>query len=372
MKKIFTLISTFVLALSANAALETVASYTVASDDPVDGSEIAGTNCTVQLHTAALKANADDATKFGAQLNSETKYVQIDFAEALQAGDIIFISYFMGSNPTADDTEGVSLANAKTTDEDYVELAKLYAQTSDKKSIVSGGYIAAGGETRAIIYRLNSTTMFYQVKVVRGYASSIDFTNPALNTTDAVNENIQDAANLSLTQDVDGENDITVWNNVAGQTASFFFVGAPISISYKNSSAKTFAKARVTGYQFNGSGAVMKITCNVGAKVTITTGTYSKDGGAKVVGAEETEVSFPKNTATVATLTSTSNCITLTNTGAYLIEKIEIVNPASGVESVKAANVAAQDGATYNMAGQKVSADYKGVVVKDGKKFMQK
>jgi hypothetical protein len=30
------------------------------------------------------------------------------------------------------------------------------------------------------------------------------------------------------------------------------------------------------------------------------------------------------------------------------------------------------DGAIYNLAGQKVNASYKGVVIKDGKKFIQK
>ena len=41
-----------------------------------------------------------------------------------------------------------------------------------------------------------------------------------------------------------------------------------------------------------------------------------------------------------------------------------------GIKSVKKADKA--DGATYNLAGQKVNASYKGVVIKNGKKFIQK
>ena len=44
---------------------------------------------------------------------------------------------------------------------------------------------------------------------------------------------------------------------------------------------------------------------------------------------------------------------------------------SAGVNEVKAATKA-DNGAIYNLAGQQVSKDYKGVVVKNGKKFIQK
>lgn len=44
---------------------------------------------------------------------------------------------------------------------------------------------------------------------------------------------------------------------------------------------------------------------------------------------------------------------------------------ATGVETVKA-QVATKDGARYNLAGQKVSNDYKGVVIMNGKKMLNK
>ena len=42
----------------------------------------------------------------------------------------------------------------------------------------------------------------------------------------------------------------------------------------------------------------------------------------------------------------------------------------SGINAVKA-NVA-NNAAVYNLAGQKVGKDFKGLVIKDGKKFIQK
>ncbi len=58
--------------------------------------------------------------------------------------------------------------------------------------------------------------------------------------------------------------------------------------------------------------------------------------------------------------------------GGYRLKVIAInADLPSGIETVKAAN-AAKNAAAYNLAGQKVNDAFKGVVVKDGKKFMNK
>ena len=49
------------------------------------------------------------------------------------------------------------------------------------------------------------------------------------------------------------------------------------------------------------------------------------------------------------------------------VENEEVV---TGIQNVMA--VEAEDGDLYNLAGQKVNAAYKGVVIKNGKKMIQK
>jgi hypothetical protein len=44
---------------------------------------------------------------------------------------------------------------------------------------------------------------------------------------------------------------------------------------------------------------------------------------------------------------------------------------STGIETLKAAK-GAKDGAIYNLAGQKVSKDFKGLIIRDGKKMIQK
>jgi hypothetical protein len=53
------------------------------------------------------------------------------------------------------------------------------------------------------------------------------------------------------------------------------------------------------------------------------------------------------------------------------ITKIVITRGGStGINTVKTVRIA--DGAIYNLAGQKVSESYKGVVIKNGRKYVQK
>ena len=57
--------------------------------------------------------------------------------------------------------------------------------------------------------------------------------------------------------------------------------------------------------------------------------------------------------------------------GLSVLKSIQIIDlDATAIKTVKAAKKF--DGAIYNLAGQKVNASYKGVVIKDGKKYIQK
>ena len=57
--------------------------------------------------------------------------------------------------------------------------------------------------------------------------------------------------------------------------------------------------------------------------------------------------------------------------GLSVLKSIQIIDlDATAIKTVKAGKKF--DGAIYNLAGQKVNASYKGVVIKDGKKFIQK
>ena len=57
--------------------------------------------------------------------------------------------------------------------------------------------------------------------------------------------------------------------------------------------------------------------------------------------------------------------------GTTILKKIQIFQiGATGIKGVK--NITPATGAIYNLAGQKVDASYKGIVIMNGKKYLQK
>ena len=56
--------------------------------------------------------------------------------------------------------------------------------------------------------------------------------------------------------------------------------------------------------------------------------------------------------------------------GKSILKDVKVINMnASGIKNVKAEK---SNGAIYNLAGQKVDASYKGIVIQNGKKRIQK
>ena len=66
------------------------------------------------------------------------------------------------------------------------------------------------------------------------------------------------------------------------------------------------------------------------------------------------------------------NVVTLTTTNGFQFMAITVnAELPTGVNGVKAEGAKAKVAGAVNLAGQQVGADYKGVVIKDGKKVMQ-
>jgi hypothetical protein len=67
-----------------------------------------------------------------------------------------------------------------------------------------------------------------------------------------------------------------------------------------------------------------------------------------------------------------NNVVTITTSNGFQFMAITInAELPTGVQGVKAEGAKAKATGTVNLAGQQVGADYKGVVIKDGKKVMQ-
>ena len=401
MKKIFTLIASAFIALSANAQIQTIAGYTVTTssvvaqdpdDETITNRTDAGTACTVQLHCKEIATI--DGTNYGIKLDTDAKYVQIDLDEELQAGDAVKISYFMGSSIDAkdpNDKHGVQLLNLKPGTEGSEVLAAMYATAADKKDVVTKSYTAVGGEKKFFVYKLSesASVFFNKIEVTRGSKEAkvytLDFANPVLTTVAEVEASIKNSVNLTIAANASDATQF-VFKNPADKTkpASFTFVDAPISISYSNKDAKEFSKYGKDGddnyyYQFNNTPITVSIDCAKGQYISLYPVSYGtntdpskvKNGkfeitNGKNVADNTAVINIPAGTTDVATVEATADGVTLKCTGACRLAKITITNEkptaVAGVaesksEAKKVVKVITANGiqiGNYNVAGQQV------------------
>lgn len=99
-------------------------------------------------------------------------------------------------------------------------------------------------------------------------------------------------------------------------------------------------------------------------KITDARGIQLKQGDTQI-GTDFKPTTFTSQEFTV----TNAGDVEVWNTNGCHIYTIKIEAGAANISTIK---VAAQNGAIYNLAGQKVGKEYKGIVIMNGKKFMQK
>lgn len=403
MKKIFTLIAMALFAIGVNAQIQSIASYTVNENSVKAGEDNtanAGTGCSVQLHGTAIETK--DNVNYGLKLDSDKKYVQIDFDEDLQAGDAVNISYFMGSNSTADNTNGVVLSNVKPGTDGYVALATMYAQIADKKNLVTSKYTAVGGEKKFFVYKIatSGSCYFSKVEVTRGSETSTtstinfaglntsDFTYDATVITTSQWTDNEDASNTAPAFTFKGTDAIknTIYSlELTGKNAKFNYkAGSEKSNFYILCNNFMTIGGKGVKLVLSGAQAGQYIALDVAAKANIsesdqnsgkvptfspTNAALSGEAPTLTVKDEFKRIIFTVTTTDDVTIEETQKGYNIKN--AYIVNNVDdLPEIVTAIQTVKAA--AAQDGAIYNLAGQKVSENYKGVVIKNGKKMVTK
>lgn len=159
-----------------------------------------------------------------------------------------------------------------------------------------------------------------------------------------------------------------------------------IFFEYKNSSTKNNAMKTGENYaQFDAKNFIIMIPVQTGDVVYVK---FSAKGSAPTLGIDGSEPPIVANEGAATTCSGKTEAdavvfsATATKGGTakikestsgmrlYAIGINKDPNETTAIQTVKAAQ--ATDGAVYNLAGQKVGNDFKGVVIKEGKKMLQK
>lgn len=160
-----------------------------------------------------------------------------------------------------------------------------------------------------------------------------------------------------------------------------------IFFEYKNSSTKTNAMKTGENYaQFDAKNYIIMIPVKTGDVVYVKFS--AKGSNAPTLGIDGSEPPITANDGAATTCSGKTEAdavvfsATATKGGTakikestsgmrlYAIGINKNPNETTAIQTVKATQ--ATDGAVYNLAGQKVGNDFKGIVIKDGKKMLQK
>lgn len=127
-----------------------------------DGNEVE--NGLVLLHGTTVE---DKGAGLSMKIDSENKYVYVAFDETLAAGAKIEVAFNAGSNPTAENKDGIRLLDDKATATGVSELASQYLTMADKKEIVTLEYTTEEAMEEFYIYRIvgSGSVYFHSVKV---------------------------------------------------------------------------------------------------------------------------------------------------------------------------------------------------------------
>lgn len=390
MKKLFTLISLFVLALSAQA--QTLINY----PNSQTGITVSGTTTfdAVKIYTNKTSVNgvkfANGYTTSDA-LNSN--YATISVEGGFKAGDVITIA---GAFNNSDDTKKAAIdiftvgeANAITvlfTTKQFVNgrlsndepVEETYTLTEDYDIL----YLGRNGNTGTFITTLT---------IVRGEVKPSDPTAPTTwDFTQVLSDN--DAANLAADANTwTFDKDNNYWKNIAVLAERNVFEPLKANgVELEVTKGLTFTRDNSEGLGEDRVRIKSKNYVAVnGSSVSISLGSLVKNDVVKLKfkGAGESDRSLTvSNTELVSGSLTTAdveehevelkvlkdNPVIITTSNGFQFMAITVnAELPTGVNSVKAEGAKAKVAGTVNLSGQQVGDDYKGIVVKDGKKVIQ-
>ena len=390
MKKIFTLISLFVLALGVQA--QTLINYPTSQT----GVAVSGTTSfsTVKIHTNKDNVNGVKlANGYTTDNVLNTNYATISVEGGFKAGDVITIA---GAFNNADNTKKAAVDIFTVGEENAITVLFTTKQLVNGRLVndepAEETFTLTDDYTVLYLGRNGNTgTFITTLKVDRGEVKPSDPTAPTTwDFTQVLSDG--DAANLAAdaaTWTFDEANNY--WKNVAVLADQNVFTALTAGDAVLEvTKGLTFARDNSEGLGVDRVRIKSKNYVAVnGSKVSISLGALVKDDVVKLrfkgSGESERSLSVSNAEVTEGSLTTADtdvheatlkvlkdNVVTLTTTNGFQFMAITVnAELPTGVNGVKAEGAKAKVAGTVNLAGQQVGADYKGVVIKDGKKVMQ-
>ena len=379
MKKIFTLIAAAFLAVSANAQTITLpktwnfsdfdtATYT--DEETIDG---------LSINAAEGKAIAIDANTKTIEEVEYTKRLKFGGTGSATSRNISF---------TVSGAADIQIALTSSSSTEDHKLAVAANGTQLKEVVAPGGSIAVetinytGSSSATItIYSTQSGVNLYFVKVTEGTASGdqggdepsgnalIDYPTSMNGITIGGTTTIED------TQRYHGNTDTPAHISFANGYTTNGVINDNYAILTVEGGFKTGDKITIAGYYNNSATKNSAVDIFIGEKNGTATRLWQSamfingrtDASDPVSQSYTLEADYPS-----LKIGRADGLTNSTRTNVILIKVERTTTGINDVKIVEPAESAATNGAIFNLAGQKVNESYKGVVISNGKKMIQK
>ena len=387
MKKIFTLIALAAMALGVNA--ETLIDFAQVQNK---GIEVSGTTAisSVKIHNKDAIAGIKFANSYTSEEKLNDNYAKLTVEGGFKAGDVVTIAgAFNNSDNTKKAAVDLFTADGDTPTVLFTTQQFINGKDAEANPVEETFTLTADADVLYIGRNGNTATFVTTLKVVRGEESDITDPDPVLPPTEA---KAWDFTTTTAESFGDGwsEDSSTAGRYVYGtEIAADNFVdlgtigfsyGAGISVGRAggNLAEKTIRVDTGKQIQLNASNGAFKITGL--AKDDVVKIRYAcpseEERTFSITNGDKTSITAPADKSTVeeSVTVAKNGDLTLIQSKAINVKAIainsELPEVSTGIETVNA-NVE-NNGAIYNLAGQKVSESYKGVVIQNGVKMLRK
>lgn len=359
---------TLVFGGSAWAQTTTLLDFTLVNGDGhTAGETIELTNGNVTLSGTTIE---EKNSVYGLKLDTDNKYVKVELNLKLQEGDVISVREFSSSNPSASKTFGIVIKDENNSN----VVTTLMRAESAKKEIETVSYTITSDD------KLNGTTTFYILWAGSNsiYFNGVTITRPGSESSSDFVLTTEDTDYYTLYLDYNATipADVTAYTgklsadenkvNVTPVTGNVLPANTAVLVKTTTAGSYTFAKTdetadEITGNDLKGVAVETAVSAvEVTGKILLTLGT-SDDG---VVGFRRP--SYEKLEANKAYI--------LVDKQAS--EKQSVIGIGTGGDTTGITGIQTDTQAgnttTYNIAGQRVNDNAKGLLIRNGKKFIRK
>lgn len=333
--------------------------FTLKENDGVTAGTQTLSGGSITFNTTAFELKNDS---YGTKLDTDNKNIKIELSAPLQANDIISIKEFSSKNPTSETAYGISIKD----ENNESVVTTLYRAISAKKTIETVNYTvqsddALCGKTTFYIVKSGSSIYFNGITITRKSSSNsftlttadTEFYSLYLDYAVTIPENV-----TAYTGSLDADESVLTVSEIEGDV-----IPAETAVLVKSSVAGTYTFEETDETATVGATALKGVLAETDATALAETGKV-----VLTLGMKDNKIGFRKPAE--GKIGANKVYLLVRETNAAKGVSISFGGDTTGISEIGVRPAA--NAPLYNLAGQRVGEGTKGLLIKNGRKYINK